>query len=107
MSKNDEVTVGMMIFWLWQPRKQQHLKIFLPSSLVTSCMNTSTDTHWIRIVSTGELTSLRRFFGWNFREPAPQNEDAQHVLPLLHTDVVRMLVCSAHPIHNLGGEFNA
>ena len=55
-------------------KSQQHVKMFLPS-LATSCKVTSTDKHWIQIVSTGELKSLQRLFGWNFgvgtTKPAP------------------------------------
>ena len=90
-------------------KSQQNVKMFLPS-LATSCKVTSTDKHWIQIVSTGELKSLQRLFGWNFEvgttKPAPKKEDAQQVLPLLQTDVVRLLaLCPAHPTYKLSDEF--
>ena len=90
-------------------KSQRCVKMFLPS-LATSCKVTSIDKHWIRIVSTGERKSLWRLFGWSFgvgkTKPAPKKEDAQQVLPLLQTDVVRLLACPAHPAtYKFEGEF--
>ena len=91
-------------------KSQQRVKMFLPS-LSTSCKFTSTDKHWNRIVSTGELKSLQRLFGWilgvGTKIPAHRNKRIHSKCSLVcRQTLLGFLVCPDHSsTYNLGGAF--